>query len=65
MAGDKDVHCDCRAVQKAQLWATGWPGWVSLEEEGALALRLGLEGVSGSGLGLLERSGPRTPRGFP
>lgn len=65
MAGDGDVHYDCRAVQKAQLRATGWPGWVSLEGEGALAQSLGLAGVSGSGLGLPEHSGPHTPRGFP
>lgn len=45
--------------------ATGWPGWVSLEGEGALAESLGLVGVSGSGLGLPEHSGPRTPAGFP
>lgn len=65
VAGDVDVHCDCRAVQKARLWATGWPGWVSLEGEGALAQRLGRAGVSGSALGLPVNSGPRTPRGFP
>lgn len=47
------------------VWATGWPGWVSLEGEGAWAQSLGPAGASGSGLGLPERSGPRTPGGFP
>lgn len=60
-----DVHCNCRAVQNAQLWAMGWPGWVSLEGEGASAQSLGLAGVSGSELGPPEHSGPDTPKGFP
>ena len=59
MAGDVD---DCGAVQRVQLWATGWPGWVFLEGEGALAQN---QGVSGSGPGLPEHSGPDTPKGFP
>ena len=45
--------------------ATGWPGWVSLEGEGALAQSPGLAAVSGSGLGLPEHSGPDTATGFP
>lgn len=67
VAGDAHVHCDCRAVQRGPgpPGATGWPGWVSLEGEGALAQHLGLAGVSGSGLGLPENSGPHTPKGFP
>lgn len=53
------------AEQSGELWAKGRPGWVSLEGEGALARSPGLVGVSGSVLGLLGHSGPRTPRGCP
>lgn len=40
-------------------------GWVSLEGEGASAQSLDLAGVSGSGLGPPEHSGPDTPEEFP
>ena len=50
---------------EAQLWARGWPGWVFLEGEEALAQSPGQMGVSGSGHGHPEHSGPHTPKGFP
>lgn len=60
-----DVHSDRGAVRRAPPRAMGWPGWVSLEGEGALAQSPGPAGVSGSGLGRPERSGPHTPAGCP
>lgn len=64
VAGDVDVQYTVTVEQsrRPKPWATGWPGWVSLEGEGALAQSPGPAGVSGSGLG---HSGPRTPGGFP
>lgn len=43
----------------------GWPGWVSLEGEGASAQSLSPAGVCGSALEPPVHSGPDNPEGFP